>query len=50
MFLKDCGTGGTTELQNSFLENICFSEHLPVAFPAGNYMFKVSNRNTRKRC
>ena len=22
----------------------------PISFPAGNYMFKVNNRNTRTRC
>ena len=36
----------------SFLEIICMSLFLSIfaSYPAGNYMFKVNNRNTRARC
>ena len=31
-------------------EKVIKDFYYPVSFPAGNYMFKVNNRNTRKRC
>ena len=49
-FTGELGLGGVLIHRYTGREELSCGNILQITIPSGNYMFKVTNRNTRTRC